>query len=155
LISCLKYTGNSQIKFARRQTIRETNFFGGFYVREISLITYVMLILASYRLTHLIVFDKITEFIRRPFVKKVQIETANGTTSKEVPTSMFGYLLKCYWCAGIWSAILLGGGYLLFPRITFVFILIFSIAGGQSIIETFVGVNIKKVDYYSDLKKKE
>nr|WP_263323204.1 DUF1360 domain-containing protein [Neobacillus sp. Marseille-Q6967] len=124
-------------------------------MREISWITYVMLILASYRLTHLIVFDKITEFIRKPFVKKVTVQTENGPKSKEVPTSMFGYLLKCYWCAGIWSAILLGGGYLLFPRVVFVFILIFSIAGGQSILETFVGVNIKKVDYYSELAKKE
>jgi hypothetical protein len=114
-----------------------------------------MLILASYRLTHLIVFDKITEFIRKPFVKKVKVETDAGTETKEVPTSMVGYLLKCYWCAGIWSAILLGGAYLLFPKVTFVFILIFSIAGGQSIIETFVGVNIKKVDYFSNLKKKE
>ncbi|PLS05880.1 DUF1360 domain-containing protein [Neobacillus cucumis] len=117
--------------------------------------TFIMLILASYRLTHLIVFDKITEFIRRPFVKKVKIETNEGTTIKEVPTSMFGYLLKCYWCAGVWSAILLGGGYLLFPKVTLVIILIFSIAGGQSIIETFVGVNIKKVDYYSELHKKD
>lgn len=124
-------------------------------MREISWITYVMLILASYRLTHLIVFDKITEFIRKPFVKKVTVQTENGPKSKEVPTSMFGYLLKCYWCAGVWSAILLGGGYLLFPRIVFVFILILSIAGGQSILETFVGVNIKKVDYYSELAKKE
>jgi Protein of unknown function (DUF1360) len=124
-------------------------------VKDISWMTYVMLILASYRLTHLIVFDKITEFIRKPFVKKVKVETENGTESKEVPTSMFGYLLKCYWCAGVWSAILLGTAYLLFPRVTFVFILIFSIAGGQSIIETFVGVNIKKVDYYAELKKKD
>ncbi|OIK15888.1 hypothetical protein BIV60_07830 [Bacillus sp. MUM 116] len=114
-----------------------------------------MLILASYRLTHLIVFDKITEFIRKPFVKKVEVKTKEGTKSKEVPTSMFGYLLKCYWCAGVWSAILLGGAYLLFPKVTFVFIFIFSIAGGQSIIETFVGVNIKKVDYYGGHEKKE
>ena len=124
-------------------------------MKEISWLTYVMLILASYRLTHLIVFDKITEFIRRPFVKKVKVETENGTKTKEVPTSMFGYLLKCYWCAGVWSAILLGGGYLIFPRVIFVVILILSIAGGQSILETFVGVNIKKVDYYSQLEKKE
>jgi hypothetical protein len=124
-------------------------------VRDISWITYVMLILASYRLTHLIVFDKITEFIRKPFMKKVQVETNHGTVTKEIPKSMFGYLLKCYWCAGVWSAIFLGGGYLLFPRVAFVIILIFSIAGGQSIIETFVGVNIKKVDYYADLEKKE
>ncbi|MFZ7945818.1 MULTISPECIES: DUF1360 domain-containing protein [Bacillaceae] len=124
-------------------------------MRDISWMTYIMLILASYRLTHLIVFDKITEFIRRPFMKKVQVETDEGPKTKEVPASMFGYLLKCYWCAGVWSAIFVGGAYLLFPRVTFVFILIFSIAGGQSIIETFVGVNIKKVDYYSELKKKD
>lgn len=124
-------------------------------MKNLSWMTYVMLILASYRLTHLIVFDKITEFIRKPFMKKIKVETANGTHSKEVPASMFGYLLKCYWCAGIWSALLLGTAYLLFPKITFVVILILSIAGGQSIIETFVGVNIKKVDYYAELHKKE
>ncbi|WP_223589653.1 DUF1360 domain-containing protein [Neobacillus bataviensis] len=124
-------------------------------MKDISWMTYIMLILASYRFTHLIVFDKITESIRRPFVKKVKVETENGTETKEVPTSMFGYLLKCYWCAGVWSAIFFGAAYLLFPKITYVVILIFSIAGGQSIIETFVGVNIKKVDYYAELKKKE
>ena len=122
---------------------------------KISGMTYIVLILASYRLTHLIVFDKLTEFIRKPFVKKVKVETENGVVSKEIPKSMFGYLLKCYWCAGVWSAILLGGGYLLFPRVMFVIIFILSIAGAQSIIETFVGVNIKKVDYYSSIKKKE
>jgi hypothetical protein len=124
-------------------------------VSDISWMTYIMLILASYRLTHLIVFDKISEFIRKPFVKIVNVKTDAGTITKEVPKSMFGYLLNCYWCAGIWSAILLGGAYLLFPKATFVFILMFSIAGGQSIIETFVGVNIKKVDYYAELKKKD
>jgi hypothetical protein len=124
-------------------------------VTDISWMTYIMLILASYRLTHLIVFDKITEFIRRPFVKKIKVETGDGTTTKEVPTSLFGYLLKCYWCAGVWCACFLSGSYLLFPKVTFVLILILSIAGGQSIIETFVGVNIKKVDYYSDLHKKD
>jgi hypothetical protein len=125
-------------------------------VRDISWMIYIMLILASYRFTHLIVFDKITESIRRPFVKRVQVESSDGTVeTKEVPKSMFGYLLKCYWCAGVWSAIFLGGGYLLFPNVMFVVILILSIAGGQSIIETFVGVNIKKVDYYAELKKKE
>lgn len=123
-------------------------------MEHISWMTYIMLILASYRLTHLIVFDKITEFIRKPFVKKITVETEDGPKSKEVPKSLFGYLLKCYWCAGVWSAIFLGTCYLLIPKITFVFILIFSIAGGQSILETFVGVNIKKVDYYSEHKKK-
>ncbi|KZM58755.1 hypothetical protein A3Q36_14190 [Geobacillus stearothermophilus] len=32
-------------------------------LRELDWMTYIMIILASYRFTHLIVFDKITEFI--------------------------------------------------------------------------------------------
>lgn len=116
---------------------------------DLSWMTYLMLILASYRLTHLIVFDKITEFIRKPFMKKVEVQTEYGTEMKDVPKNMFGYLLNCYWCAGVWSAILIGGGYLLFPKVTSIIVLILSIAGGQCIIETFVGVNLKKVSYYS------
>lgn len=123
-------------------------------MKEISWLTYFMFILASYRLTHLIVFDKITEFIRKPFVRKIKVETETGSKTKEVPKSLFGYLLKCYWCAGIWSAIFLSVFYLLFPKPALVFIFIFSIAGGQSILETFVGVNLKKVDYYAEREKK-
>jgi hypothetical protein len=116
---------------------------------ELSWITYLMLILASYRLTHLIVFDKITEFIRKPFMTKKEIKTEQGIELKDVPKNMFGYLLNCYWCAGVWSAILIGGGYLLCPKVASVIVLILSIAGGQCILETFVGVNLKKVSYYS------
>lgn len=45
---------------------------------HLSFLTFIMLILASYRLTHLIVFDKITEFIRKPFMKKKRIVDQNG-----------------------------------------------------------------------------
>jgi hypothetical protein len=118
-------------------------------MNQITWMSYVMLILASYRLTHLIVFDKITEFIRKPFMKKIEVQVEHGKEVKEVPKNMFGYLLKCYWCAGIWSAILLGGSYLLIPKWASILIFILSIAGAQAIIETFVGVNIKKVDFYA------
>lgn len=121
---------------------------------ELGWMDYIMLILASYRLTHLIVFDKITEFIRTPFMKKKKIVHSNGEEEvKKVPKSMFGYLLNCYWCAGIWSAILLGGAYLLFPSITKIIVFILSIAGAQAILETFVGVGTKKIQYYSERQK--
>ena len=122
-------------------------------MENITWMSYMMLILASYRLTHLIVFDKITEFIRKPFMKKIEIETDHGKQVKEVPKSLFGYLLNCYWCAGVWSAVVLGGSYLLIPKWASIVIFLLSIAGAQAIIETFVGVNIKKVDFYS--KKSE
>jgi hypothetical protein len=121
---------------------------------ELTWMDYIMLILASYRLTHLIVFDKITEFIRNPFMKKKKIVHDNGEEEvKKVPKSMFGYLLNCYWCAGIWSAILIGFSYLLFPSITKVVVFILSIAGAQAILETFVGVGTKKIKYYSEQSK--
>lgn len=40
---------------------------------ELTWMALIMLVLASYRLTHLIVFDKITEFIRKPFLTEKKI----------------------------------------------------------------------------------
>ncbi|MGD8192454.1 DUF1360 domain-containing protein [Brevibacillus ginsengisoli] len=115
--------------------------------------TYLMIILASYRFTHLIVFDKITEFLRNPFLRKERVVDDEGHVStKKTPTSMFGYLLNCYWCTGIWSAIILGVSYLLIPHISKPVIFILSIAGAQAILETFVGVGTKLVQFLSEKK---
>jgi hypothetical protein len=106
---------------------------------------FIMIILASYRFTHLIVFDKITEFIRKPFLKMTKVNEDGHEKTKKVPDSKLGYLLNCYWCAGVWSAIIFGFGYLLYPTIFIPAIFIFAIAGGQTIIETFVGVGTKAI----------
>ncbi|MCY8473081.1 DUF1360 domain-containing protein [Bacillus halotolerans] len=116
-------------------------------MEHLSWLTFFMLILASYRLTHLIVFDKITEFIRKPFMKKKRTVDANGhMNEKNVPASNFGYMLNCYWCAGVWCAILIGLGYLFLPDIAVPVIFILSIAGAQAILESAVGVGVKLVD---------
>ncbi|WP_188205937.1 DUF1360 domain-containing protein [Alkalibacillus aidingensis] len=117
-------------------------------LEQLDWMTYLMIILASYRFTHLIVFDKITEFIREPFLKRKKIKDDYGLEKvKKVPTSKFGYLLNCYWCAGVWSAIFIAIGYLLIPNIALPVIFVLSIAGAQAILETFVGVGTKLVDY--------
>lgn len=114
-------------------------------------LTYFIIILASYRLTHLIVFDKITEFIRKPFLEKKRIIDDRGEEHlKNVPTSKFGYLLNCYWCAGVWSAFLIVFAYMFVPEISWPIIFILSIAGAQAIIETFVGVGSKVTKWFSD-----
>ncbi|MCC2928974.1 DUF1360 domain-containing protein [Bacillus mojavensis] len=116
-------------------------------MEHLSWLTFFMLILASYRLTHLIVFDKITEFIRKPFMKKKRTVDANGhVNEKNVPASNIGYMLNCYWCAGVWCAILIGLGYLFLPDIAVPVIFILSIAGAQAILESAVGVGVKLVD---------
>ncbi len=119
-------------------------------MKDISWMTYLMVILASYRFTHLIVFDKITEFIRKPFMKEEQVtDTSGHIHTKQVPKSKFGYLLNCYWCAGMWSAILFGCIYLFWTKTMLPFIFIFSIAGASSIIETFVGVGSRCIAFLS------
>lgn len=123
-------------------------------LRDLNWLTFLMVILASYRFTHLIVFDKITEFIRNPFMKKKRMEDAKGEIqTKKVPKSNLGYLLNCYWCAGIWSAVIITVGYIFFPRVAIPIIFIFSIAGAQAILETFVGVGTKIIDYLTKLKE--
>ncbi|MBP2242683.1 hypothetical protein J2Z40_003263 [Cytobacillus eiseniae] len=114
---------------------------------ELSWMAFAMIVLASYRLTHLIVFDKIAEPLRNLFLKEK--ETASHEI-KKVPKSMIGYLLTCYWCTGIWSALLLGLSYTLIPDIAKYIIFILAIAGAQAILETFVGVNIKKTEAYNE-----
>jgi hypothetical protein len=119
---------------------------------DLSWMTFIMIILASYRLTHLIVFDKIAEPLRNIFLKEK--ETKNHEI-KKVPKSLIGYLLTCYWCTGVWSAIFLGLMHLFLPSIAKYIIFILAIAGGQAILETFVGVNIKKTAYYDHQIKRE
>ncbi|MFO1443177.1 DUF1360 domain-containing protein [Bacillus sp. Bva_UNVM-123] len=116
-------------------------------IMDLSWISLLMIILASYRLTHLVVFDKITEPIRELFLKKIENEDHE---IKKVPKSMIGYLLTCYWCTGIWSAILLCLLYIFLPSLAKYIIFILAIAGGQAILESFVGVNIKRTELYNE-----
>lgn len=132
-----------QVKLTKNALERFSNM-------EISWISFVMIVLASYRLTHLIVFDKITEFIRNPFLTK---KKNSPNESKKVPKSKIGYLLTCYWCAGIWCATFLAVVYLLIPDMAKYLIFILAIAGGQAILESFVGVNVKRTALYSEETK--
>jgi hypothetical protein len=80
----------------------------------------VLLVLASYRLTHLVVFDSITEPIR----------------NRLAPVPFVGELVSCYWCAGVWVSAALLAGQHWFPAPTRVVVLIMAIAGGQALVET-------------------
>ncbi|WP_409304681.1 DUF1360 domain-containing protein [Peribacillus sp. SCS-155] len=105
----------------------------------------VLLGLASFRLTRLIVFDKITEFIRRPFFDEIEESDENGSTEiylipkKNGIRSWIGELLSCYWCTGIWVSLLLLGVHLLHSRTGDFLIIVLAIAAMGAIIETIIG----------------
>jgi hypothetical protein len=70
---------------------------------SLSLTDYVLLTLASWRLTRLFVYDTVTKFIREQFwdVKKVgkgyQLEKP-----KTGPRRTLADLFDCPWCVGVW-----------------------------------------------------
>jgi hypothetical protein len=111
---------------------------------NIDFFDFIILALACFRLTRLIVFDKITEFLRQPFFDEVEEETEDGTLEvyylpKSTPIKKFiGELLSCYWCTGVWISMGVIAGYLFLPSIFVPIILVFSVAGLAAIVESVV-----------------
>ncbi|KON89400.1 sporulation protein [Sporosarcina globispora] len=104
----------------------------------------VILTLASFRLTRLIVFDKITEFLRRPFLEEVEEKDENGeievywVVKEGRVRGFFGELLSCYWCTGVWSALFLYALYYFYVSWAAPVLVILSVAGLAAIIESLV-----------------
>jgi len=80
----------------------------------------VLLVLASFRLTHLLVFDVITEPLRRPLLGRPFI----------------GTLISCYWCTGIWVSAGLVAGLAFWPSVVRWILLVLAVAGAQSFLES-------------------
>lgn len=106
--------------------------------------TFLLLSLAAFRLTRLVVYDKITTFLRKPFLQQEENILEDGTV--EVLISIkgkglryaVGSLLSCYWCVGIWSAALLYAGWYFYYAIFMPLIIILAVAAVAAIIETII-----------------
>jgi hypothetical protein len=111
---------------------------------NIDLLTFIILGLACFRLTRLIVFDKITEFLRQPFFDEITEENEDGTVEvyylpKSTSIKKFiGELLSCYWCTGVWISAAVVTGYLFLPALFVPIILVFAVAGLAAILESVV-----------------
>lgn len=81
-----------------------------------------LLVLASFRLTHLIVFDSIMEPVRQRLVR----------------VRYAAELISCYWCCGVWVSGALVAGYLLWPSGARIVLAVLAVAGGQALLESLV-----------------
>ncbi|KOP81764.1 DUF1360 domain-containing protein [Cytobacillus solani] len=110
----------------------------------ISFMELLILALASFRLTRLLVYDKITEFIRRPFFEELEETNKDGEVEiylvpkKGGIRGFFGNLLSCYWCTGVWSSIILCLLYLFNMPLTLPILLVLAVAGLAALIETAI-----------------
>ncbi len=108
---------------------------------DLSWIDLAILVLASFRLTHLIVFDEITAFLREPFFTVTYEVDAVGQVVRNTHfkgsglRQWIGKLLSCHWCVGIWSGLAIVALYSYVPA-AYPLLLVLAIAGAAAVIET-------------------
>ena len=100
----------------------------------------ILMILATFRLTRLVVYDSIFQFFRNWFLGR-KAEGFLGT---------LGTLVNCPWCVGLWFALFVVFFYYLTPGAWF-FILFLAIAGVASVLQ--VGANL--IGWNAEAKKRE
>jgi len=112
---------------------------------ELDIVKIFIIGLAAFRLTRLIVFDKITEFIRKPFFEeKIEIDKEGNEiifymVKEKGIKHFFGELLSCHWCTGLWVSIGLVMLDYYIPVVSYFLLMVMSVAGIGSIIETIIG----------------
>ncbi|MEF2095108.1 DUF1360 domain-containing protein [Bacillus sp. CFBP9009] len=105
---------------------------------------FIILGLASFRLTRLIVFDKIMEPLRSPFFKEIEEKNEEGIVEiflmpkEKGLLGWIGQLLSCFWCVGVWVSLFLVFLYIQHWFIGDVLILILAVAAVGAIIEVVI-----------------
>lgn len=110
----------------------------GIVLEEISVFKLVILILATYRLTRIIVYDRVLK-VFRDFIKSFA-GTGLGDSMKAIIT--------CPWCAGVWVALFVVISYFFIPYGN-VFVYIMAISGAA----TYIQITINYVGLTADEKQ--
>lgn len=93
---------------------------------ELTTVTFVILALAAYRLTHLVTTDAIADGFR------------SKVWSKYPPMTKIGYLITCNWCTGFWVSLLLVIGFLILPQVTLVVSLVMALSGVVGLLSAWI-----------------
>jgi len=73
------------------------------FVTQLGVFDFIIISLASYRMTRLLIYDKVLNFLRDKIV--------NSTSEKGWIVSS-RYFLTCPWCAGVWMSLFITSLYL-------------------------------------------
>lgn len=118
---------------------------------DLEMVDYVLITLASWRLTRLFVYDIITKFFREQFwdVKKIgkgyQLEKP-----KVGPRRTLADLMDCPWCFGVWATAVVTFFYLMTPYAVFPIVLL-----ALSAVATFLQLLSNMVGHKAEQLKNE
>ena len=115
---------------------------------------------AAFRITRLVVYDKITRWFRELFAETRTVEK-DGVNYVEIRTLPNGFrhtiydLLNCPWCIGIWSALIVVFCYFVFAWAWSV-IFFLALAGAASLIQVIAnGVGWRAENLKLEAKEKD
>lgn len=124
---------------------------------SIPLFDLVLIILATFRLTRLFVYDKITRFLRDMFYHREEEYTQEGVTYYRKTERTFGplrtayELLVCPWCFSIWAALFVSYAYFLKKDIFWLPIFILAVSG----VATAIQILVNMIGWTAENKKLE
>ncbi|GGC74909.1 sporulation protein YjcA [Thalassobacillus devorans] len=105
----------------------------------------ILLTLACFRLTRLIVDDTITEWLRAPFHHYLEETDEAGNVEVFVEAkgtglrAFIGELLSCHWCTGVWASGMLLIGWAFVPYFDWLVVWL-AIAGAASILRVALDI---------------
>ncbi|MCE7794845.1 DUF1360 domain-containing protein [Salipaludibacillus sp. CUR1] len=111
---------------------------------EESWLNFILMGLAVFRLTHLFIYDTITEPLRQLFLKEIKESDENGEViwhyePKGKGIIKFGgSLLSCHWCLSVWMGGFIFAGQMIFPIIFSVIIWVFALSAASVLLEEAV-----------------
>jgi hypothetical protein len=92
---------------------------------SLTFVDFALMVLATFRLTRLFVYDKITAFFREQFSDLVETKTGYELVKPaRGPRRTLADLLSCPWCFGMWAAGTVAFFYLLTPYAFFVVLML-------------------------------
>jgi hypothetical protein len=110
----------------------------------INVFDFTLIILASFRVTRLFVYDKVTQFIRYWLLDEIVLDEVMGENEKEVyymrkipvygPRRVMFQLISCPWCFGIWASLWVSFLYFATPFAWFL-ILVLAVAGIATLLQ--------------------
>lgn len=109
---------------------------------ELSTVDFVLMTLATWRLTRLFVYDNITKFIREQFWDVVKVGKGYTLEKPKVgPRRTLADLLTCPWCISVWAAAVVIFFYLVTPYATYPIMLLAlsSVATFLQLLSNLVG----------------
>jgi len=115
---------------------------------KIGVFDFVIIILASFRITRLFVYDKVMEFFRDLFVDIKSVEVQDDEVVVRKKNFPYGIrrtvhdLLYCPWCTNAWVSLFIAFFYFLSPVFWF-FIFMFAVSGAG----TFIQIITNKVEF--------